>query len=279
MSLPKPGEVIIRDFRPSGHADHSRADSQVPFRFLQWNIERGYKLNEVIELLKAEDADIIALQEIDIGCERSDCKDTGLLIAQALEMNYAFICEFEELKSDKRSPSSQGGGVHGNGILSRFDFAPSGVRVVEHTRHPIDWEREGEARFKEPRRGKRLTLAVTVCPPSHPSVLVYTAHLECFCGMLDRFWQISDIFKDASSQAETCRHQVIMGDLNTLGNGVARLGRNYCNDVMRWRSMGYFEAEVFDQCILQCKGGFLFAIRARCTNFHIMVVGKKRPWL
>jgi endonuclease/exonuclease/phosphatase family metal-dependent hydrolase len=243
--LMKPGDIIVHDYRPESKARHVG-----PLRLLTFNIERGYKLDSIINILKAANADIIALQEIDIGCERSDNKATGMEIAKALEMNYTFICEFEELKSLVRSPSSQGGGFHGNGILSRFDFGE--VRVVEHSRHPIDWEKEGEARFKEPRRGLRRTLAVTIKPPSLEPILVYTAHLECFCGMLDRFWQVSDIFKDARARSE--KHQCIMGDLNTLGNGVARLGRNYCNDVMRWRSLGYYEAEIFDQCVLQCKG-------------------------
>lgn len=37
-------------------------------------------------------------------------------------MNYAFVCEFEELRSPMRSKRDQGGGVHGNGILTRFDM-------------------------------------------------------------------------------------------------------------------------------------------------------------
>ncbi len=45
--------------------------------FTQWNIERGYKLDAVIEELRRADADIIALQEVDIGCERSGSEDTG----------------------------------------------------------------------------------------------------------------------------------------------------------------------------------------------------------
>ncbi len=43
----------------------------------QWNIERGYKLDAVIAELRAIDADVIALQEIDIGCDRSGGEDTG----------------------------------------------------------------------------------------------------------------------------------------------------------------------------------------------------------
>jgi hypothetical protein len=62
-------------------------------RIIQWNIERGYKLDAIIEELKALSADIIILQEIDIYCERSQWKDVGEEIAQALNMNYAFVAE------------------------------------------------------------------------------------------------------------------------------------------------------------------------------------------
>lgn len=94
---------------------------------------------------------------------------TGRDIAAALHMNYAFVCEFEELRSPLRTertqvelhfpnnslPSSelykavhvcqrnmlwqvvlqrllhgQGGGFHGNAILSRWDFSDS--RAIEH---------------------------------------------------------------------------------------------------------------------------------------------------
>ena len=36
-----------------------------------------YELAKVIEDLKQLDADIVALQEVDIGCERSNSVDTG----------------------------------------------------------------------------------------------------------------------------------------------------------------------------------------------------------
>lgn len=76
---------------------------------LQWNIERGYKLNAIIDELQRLDADVIALQEIDIHCARSSYEDTGLSIASALGLNYAFLCEFEELFSPEREPSAQVG--------------------------------------------------------------------------------------------------------------------------------------------------------------------------
>jgi len=55
---------------------------------------------------------------------------TGLEIAKALKINYIFLSEFEELHSPLRLPSEQGGGVHGNAILTKFDVLD--VVVVPH---------------------------------------------------------------------------------------------------------------------------------------------------
>lgn len=54
----------------------------------------------------------------------------GDQIARALGMAYAFLPEFEELRSPLRTPETQGGGLHGNAVLSRFDLVD--VRVIPH---------------------------------------------------------------------------------------------------------------------------------------------------
>ena len=108
-------------------------------RRLQWNVERNYELAGIIEELKRIDADVISLQvsgrvaaewapfrgtpthsgpptdcmrrcaaqEVDVGCERSGGIDTGVAIAKALQLNYAFLSEFEELHSPLRSARTQ----------------------------------------------------------------------------------------------------------------------------------------------------------------------------
>ncbi len=43
-----------------------------------------YELSKVIEELKALNADIIGLQEVDIGCERSNNVDTGAITCSPL---------------------------------------------------------------------------------------------------------------------------------------------------------------------------------------------------
>ena len=171
-TLPKPGHIIQHDFRNT--ASRSAAPREQPIRLLQvccemiptesigkqhcshpwpalqWNIERGYRLPDIIAEMQQIQADVIALQEIDIGCKRSGSMDTGeaeqtcrapcscfrastqacsavhgekpslsvceadrrcwpagVEIAKALQLNYAFFCEFEELESPKRSPDTQ----------------------------------------------------------------------------------------------------------------------------------------------------------------------------
>ena len=128
---------------------------------LQWNIERGYQLAGIIEELRSIDADVISLQEVDVGCERSGGLDTGapkcnsrrrlltlpspphhaspskppshagaaagVAIAEALHLNYVFLSEFEELHSPLRDARTQGGGVHGNAILTKFDILEAAV--------------------------------------------------------------------------------------------------------------------------------------------------------
>lgn len=47
---------------------------------MQWNIERGYQLAGIIDELRRIDADVISLQEVDVGCERSGGVDTGALL-------------------------------------------------------------------------------------------------------------------------------------------------------------------------------------------------------
>jgi endonuclease/exonuclease/phosphatase family metal-dependent hydrolase len=131
---------------------------------------------------------------------------------------YAFVAEFEELHSPLRRPDTQGGGLHGQAILSKFPLVDA--RPLVHSHQPVDWDAEGcvnatqhdthccvgcahshrvhrlryarrEAR-REPRRGKRVALAaVAVLPPPLGRVLVYSLHLEVFTGITGRLLQFA----------------------------------------------------------------------------------------
>ncbi len=92
-TLPLPGEFIVHDYRSEEAKQRYLEDakSKSDVRVIQWNIERGYMLPQIIEELKRHDADIICLQEIDISCERSNNKNVGEEIAQGTFYNIMYI--------------------------------------------------------------------------------------------------------------------------------------------------------------------------------------------
>lgn len=63
------------------------------------------------------DADILLLQELDMFNKRTGDVDVCMQIAKALQMNYVYVVEYEELYSRNRTPELQGGGVHGSGTF------------------------------------------------------------------------------------------------------------------------------------------------------------------
>jgi hypothetical protein len=108
---PLPGEILLRDLRsdatkviaaqvasssPTSTSSGIRDDTkQSSIRVLNWNIERGFKLPQLIKELKAitPSPDVLLLQEIDIDCNRTNRADVAAEIAVALDMQYVFACD------------------------------------------------------------------------------------------------------------------------------------------------------------------------------------------
>ena len=60
-----PGQIIIYDYSPSTISmDTASSTTESPIKCIQWNIERGYRLDAVISTLKSYQADIICLQAL-----------------------------------------------------------------------------------------------------------------------------------------------------------------------------------------------------------------------
>jgi len=196
--------------------------------------------------LKSIDADIIALQELDISCERSGSLDIGLEIAKALNLNYVFQSEFEELHSPMREKHIQGGGVHGNGILTKFDMT---ARGIDHKYQPYNWDLDGHL-VNEPRRGRRFTLVADI-KTNQGEVSVYCTHFEVFCGILGRISQFSEILADARVNSSNFKNQMILGDFNTMAHSIARLSSLYCRDHLRWKTIGMSEGDWLERNVLE----------------------------
>lgn len=162
-------------------------------------------------------ADVLLLSEVDVGCARTGYVDVGLVLAKALHMNYVFCTEFVELASPLRPAHLQGGGVHGNAILSRYELS--------HVHSALFRAQPGAASWREsrdqPRRGGRCYVSALVHTPQG-AVRVYSVHLEVLCGPVARVQQFLEVYEHAEAHRYESVAQIIGGDFNTHAHGLAR---------------------------------------------------------
>ncbi|KAJ2851724.1 hypothetical protein IWW36_000869 [Coemansia brasiliensis] len=246
MVFALPGTVVTYDYRqPPSEPSIDTPEIPRPLRVLQWNIERGYQLDKVLKILKQVDADILCLQELDINNERSGKQNHVEIIAQQLQLNAACVIEFQELQSPCRTPAQQGGGLHGNAVFSKYQME---YRVIKHY-DAYDWPRDGML-LGEPRLGGRYTLAARVYVPGRPPLLAYSAHFECFTGIIGRTLQLCDLLEDSTRQVSSTPHQLVCGDFNTFAHSLARFSPRYAHGWYRFRTLGMSEPEWWIENIL-----------------------------
>lgn len=213
------GDIIVYDFRDSSASPSipQTCDNVKGLKVVQWNIERGYKLEGIIEELRRLDADVITLQELDISCQRTHYANVPLAIAKALGALCAFVCEFHELKSTntcQRSLINEAGcewAYHGNAIVTKR-LSMHSIRALNHTAG-VNWDTAGWL-HKEPRIGSRYILTGCIDFGDEARVTrvqVYSLHLEIFCGPLTRLKQLADAVNDAKK----CRKRFLEASHDT----------------------------------------------------------------
>ena len=161
-------------------------------RVVGWNINRGLELKGVIDFLRASSADLILLQETDMNARRTGRRNIGREIAQALEMNYVFGREFEELaQGSATSPA-----YHGQTTLSRLPL--TNPRILRFHAQSAFWRPRW---FLPPleclqrRSGSRMALISEVTLPSR-TLMLYNVHLESRGTDELRIRQFSEILTD-----------------------------------------------------------------------------------
>ena len=120
-------------------------------RVVDWNIERGLKLDDYLVQFQSDptlvEADILLLQEVDRHCTRTGYRPVAYELAEALEMDYVYGVEFVELNQER--------GEHGNAILSRYPIVAT--RLLRHTDFERWYEDDGQ-----PRLGGRMSIRADV---------------------------------------------------------------------------------------------------------------------
>ncbi|HEY3453387.1 MAG TPA: endonuclease/exonuclease/phosphatase family protein [Bryobacteraceae bacterium] len=204
-------------------------------------------IQKELEILR--DADVIILNEVDMGMRRSGYRDVVRTLAEALHFNYVYGVEFVELnrlylgQKHMNFPASQGNpetfgldpkrylGLEGNAVLSRYPIR--GARIV-----PLppcyDWfygemqqlsDLESARRWsaeklfaerirRQVRRGQRMALLVDLETPDAPGgqVTIVAPHLEDYCRPRCRQRQMSYLLDGVKGIANPV---ILGGDLNT----------------------------------------------------------------
>ncbi len=146
-------------------------------RFVHWNIEKGKALPGLVHHLTTDpflrSADLVTINEADIGTARSGNVDTVRELASALGCASVFLPSYVEctkgLDDDLLAPGENTRGLHGLTILSRLP-----VLDVRMTALPHCWD---YFHFHEKRFGFRQGLYVKLDWNGRP-LIVATTHLE-----------------------------------------------------------------------------------------------------
>jgi len=226
---PKLGEcALTRDFS---------ANRTPSLSVLVWNIERGYRLQTVIDELLAANADVVLLQEVDMGCRRSFSNDTGAEIARALGMRMAFATEYVNVNNEGRTESGDLGGVEGVAILTRYAIVDQRTIALPKVGH-VDANRTVSP----------LALRATVDTPCG-NVVFYSTHLNCWASRSERMTQFAPVIEDAvRTMTGTSCPVVVGGDLNTHNHGLTRLF-NRLSGGERLAGLGQKESQWWDDTV------------------------------
>ena len=189
-------------------------------RAVSWNIERGVRLDGVIQILRQhpllQSGDVLLLSELDWGMARSGNRFVARDIALALGMNYAFAPFYIALTKgagvEKHATGENTGSLHGNGIFSRHPM---------HRVHSIRLP-NGKDKMKgaEKRIGSQRALIADI---DHPSGMfrAVSLHLDAHSSQRHRHLQmrrVLDHLDGLSPELPT----LIGGDWNTTTHNASR---------------------------------------------------------
>ena len=168
-------------------------------RLLTYNIHKGvggsdrrYRLERIVHVIKAEQPDLVCLQEVDFNVRRSDYHNQPVLLAECV----AAAAQLYQLNV----PRHEGG--YGNLVLSRWPF---------HLQHQVS------LRYR--RRKPRGAQMVVIDTPEGPLHLV-NWHL----GLADRerCWQVNHLLSLPQFLESAHLPTLIAGDYNDWRNTLGR---------------------------------------------------------
>lgn len=199
-------------------------------RVVEWNIERGTRLDGIIKVLNSHPvlkfSDLLILNELDEGMVRSGNVNVALILSRELKAHAIYGAEYLEFTkgvgAELDLPGENASALHGNAILTRHSF--SNARLARLPRCENNYE------SAEKRLGGRVGIMVDL-EIGGVTVTSATAHLDvvntpgCRAKQMRGFLEAIESGLKASSREAP--RVIFGGDLNT--HTFARGGR--------WRTM------------------------------------------
>jgi endonuclease/exonuclease/phosphatase family metal-dependent hydrolase len=188
-------------------------------RVVEWNIERGARLEGIIEVLNAHPvlrfADLLLLNELDEGMVRSGNLNIALELSRALKAHAVFGVEYLELTKGAGDEATLTGenasALHGNAILTRHRF--SNPQVIRLPRCENNFE------SKEQRIGGRIgiLLDIGIGEPGGLNLLIGNTHLDVVNTPRCRGTQMRAMLQAVAARLgeDSGRPAIVGGDLNT----------------------------------------------------------------
>ncbi len=195
-------------------------------RIAVWNIERGTRLNRIIETLNhhpvLQYADLLLLNELDDGMIRSRNLNVALELSRAVSAHAIFGVEYLEFTKGTGDELNLAGenlaALHGNAILTRHEF--SDPQIIRLSRCENNFE------SAEKRIGGRLAILARI-QAGDVELLAATAHLDVVNTPRCRAQQVRDVVRAIEREAQTTstvsQKIILGGDFNT--HTFARGGR------------------------------------------------------
>jgi endonuclease/exonuclease/phosphatase family metal-dependent hydrolase len=223
LIIPLQGKILRYNNSKKNSSLHSRTPTLL--KIVSWNIEMGYKLDDVISELKHIAPDVLLLQEADLYYD--DSKNYSIETVREIANSLNFFSTFAGHHSYK---SQLGRGIWGNAILSRFETKKEYFLPLECCGNY-----------------KRSALFAEV-ETNFGTVDFCSVHLEACCGIVKRVKQMSSVIAQSKKRQEgEPKPIVIGGDLNTLCSGFVRLSPVHCMDKLRFMTIGMTEAEWWEK--------------------------------
>ena len=176
-------------------------------RVVSWNIERGFQFLKIRGFLRTVEADLLLLQEVDLHARRTHYRDVASELAQALNLNYVFGVEFEELSEGTRARPA----YHGMATLSPWPL--SKPRLIHFRDQSTFWKPRWyvpDLPVFQRRIGGRIALVAEAAIYGR-KVVTYNLHLESRDPDERRLRQLNEVAAD-------CRRQVDQPDLVVAGD-------------------------------------------------------------